>query len=55
MTLLESDLLAAIKALLESSQTMNGGSSFTANDMERYQKSVEWANRVIISAENGTN
>ncbi|MEI6826882.1 MAG: hypothetical protein WCK54_14895 [Desulfuromonadales bacterium] len=39
MTLLESDLLAAIKALLESSQAMTGGSSFTADDMVRYQKS----------------
>ena len=55
MTLLESDLLAAIKALLESSQAMTGGSSFTADDMGRYQKSVEWAKRVILSAENGTN
>ena len=55
MTLLESDLLAAIKALLESSQTMTGGSSFTADDMVRYQKSVEGAKRVILGAENGTN
>ena len=29
---------------------MTGGSSFTADDMERYHKSVEWAKRVIISA-----
>ncbi|MBV5340036.1 MAG: hypothetical protein J0665_10860 [Deltaproteobacteria bacterium] len=55
MTLLESDLLAAIKALLESSQTMTGGNSFTAEDMVRYQNAVDWAKRVIISAENGTN
>ena len=55
MTLLESDLLAAIKALLESSQAMIDGSSFTADDMVSYQKAVDWAKRVIVSAENGTN
>ena len=57
MTLLESDLLAAIKALLESSQamTMTGGNSFAAEDMVRYQEAVDWAQRVIVSAENGTN
>ncbi len=55
MTLLESDLLDAIKARLESSQAMTGGSSFTADDMEQYHKAIEWAKRVIISAENGTN
>jgi hypothetical protein len=55
MTLLESDLLAAIKALLESSQAMTGGNSFTAEDMVRYQNAVDWAKRVIVSAENGTN
>lgn len=43
MTLLESDLLAAIKALLESSQAMSGGNSFNTEDMVRYQKAVEWA------------
>lgn len=40
---MESDLLAAIKALLESSQAMTGGSSFTAEDMVSYQKAVDWA------------
>lgn len=55
MTLLENDLLAAIKELLESSQSMTGGSNFTADDMVRYQQAVAWAKRVIISAENGTN
>jgi len=54
MTLLESDLLAAIKALLESSQAMTCVNSFTA-DIVRYHESVEWAKRVIIGAENGTN
>lgn len=48
MTLLESDLLAAIKALLESSQAMTGGSSFTAEDMVRYQNAVDWAMRPAI-------
>jgi hypothetical protein len=55
MTLLESDLLAAIKALLESSQAMTDGSCFTAEHMVRYQNAVDWAKRVIVSAENGTN
>ena len=54
MTLLENDLLAAIKELLESSQKMTG-TNFTADDMIRYQQSIEWAKRVILSAENGTN
>jgi len=31
MTLLESDLMTAIKTLLESSQAMTGGNSFTAD------------------------
>ena len=52
MTLLEEDLLSAIKELLESSQNMTGG-NFTADDMVRYQQSVEWSKRVITSAENG--
>jgi hypothetical protein len=34
---------------------MTGGNSFTAEDMVRYQNAVDWAKRVIISAENGTN
>jgi len=55
MTLLESDLLTAIKTLLESSQAMTGGNSFTADDMVRYQKAVDWAKRVIVSAEQSTN
>ena len=55
MTLLESDLLAAIKALLESSQAMTDGRSFSADDMVNYQKAIDWAKRVIVSAENGTN
>lgn len=54
MTLLESDLLAAVKELLESSQAMTDGGNFTADDVVRYQQAVIWAKRVILSAENGT-
>ena len=55
MTLLEDDLLAALKELLETSETMTCGKNFTADEMVRYKRSVEWAKRVITLAENGTN
>jgi hypothetical protein len=45
MTLLESGLLAAIKALLELSQVITGGNSLTTDDIVHYQNTVDWAMR----------
>ena len=53
MTLMEDDLLASLKEILEASQAMTNGAKFTAEDMVRYQQSVEWAKRVVALAESG--
>lgn len=55
MTMLEDDLLSALKELLEVSISMTSGEHRTSDDMVRYQRAVEWANRVISLAESGTN
>ena len=47
MTLVEEDLLAALKELLEASQNMTSGKLPSATDMERYHLAVEWSRRVI--------
>jgi len=47
MTLIEDDLLSALRELLEASQAMTGGKQPSATDMQRYQKSIEWSKRVI--------
>lgn len=52
MTLLEDDLLAALKELLEASEAMTNGTQFTADAMIRYRHAVEWSKRVIELAEN---
>lgn len=54
MTMIEDDLLAALKELLETSESMTSGKNFTADEMVRYKQSVEWAKRVIKLAGNGT-
>jgi len=54
MTLLEDDLLAALKELLEVSEVMTNGENQTSDDMIRYSRAVEWANRVITLAESET-
>ncbi len=51
MTPMEDDLLATLKELLESSEIMTRGAKFSADEMVRYKRSVEWANRVITLAE----
>jgi hypothetical protein len=51
MTLLEEDLLAALKELLDTAGIMTSGSHFSAEDMERFQRSKAWAKRVIALAE----
>ncbi|WP_157039976.1 hypothetical protein [Pelobacter propionicus] len=52
MTLLENDLLAALKELLEASLAMTSGKLPSADDMERHHRAIEWSKRVITLAEN---
>jgi hypothetical protein len=47
MTLMEDDLLSALKELLEASQAMTSGRLPTGDEMQRYHQAVEWAERVI--------
>ena len=51
MTLLEDDLLAALKELQEASLAMTSGKRTLASDMERYHRAFEWSKRVIALAE----
>ena len=51
MTLIEDDLLAALKELQEASLTMTSGKLPTAADMERYYQAIQWSKRVIALAE----
>ncbi len=51
VTLIESDLLAALKELREASLAMTSGKLHTANEMERYRQAIEWSKRVITLAE----
>jgi hypothetical protein len=51
VTLIENDLLAALKELLESSQAMTSGRLPSAQELERYQRALEWSKRVIALAE----
>lgn len=51
VTLTESDLLAALKELQETSLVMTSGKLPTAEELERYQRAIEWASRVIARAE----
>ena len=53
MTLLEQDLLAALKELLETSSEITSGAMPVAGPLERYDQAKEWAKRVIALAENG--
>jgi len=51
MTLIEDDLLAALKELRETSLTMTSGKLPSASELERYQRAIEWSNRVIELSE----
>ena len=51
MTLIESDLLAALKELREASLAMTNGKLPSAQEMERYHQAIEWSKRVITLAE----
>jgi hypothetical protein len=51
LTLIESDLLAALKELHEASQAMTSGKLPSATELERYHRAIEWSKRVIALAE----
>lgn len=51
MTLIEDDLFAALKELLEASLTMTSGRLPSASDLERYNRAVEWSKLVIARVE----
>ena len=51
MTLIEDDLLAALKELQDASLAMTTGRLPSASDLERYQRAIEWSKRVIARAE----
>jgi hypothetical protein len=52
MTLIEDDLLAALKELYETSKLITSG-EFTAGDMERYYRALAWSERVMKSVKGG--
>lgn len=51
MSLVEDDLYAALKELLEAAQTMTSGRLPSANELERYTGAVEWSKQVIARVE----
>jgi pterin-4a-carbinolamine dehydratase len=51
MTLIEDDLLSALKELQEASLAMTSGQLPSSQDIERYQQAIEWSKRVIALAE----
>ncbi len=51
MTLLEEDLLAALKELLGASEIMANGTPASEDEMTRYYQSTEWAKRAISHAD----
>ena len=51
MTLLEDDLFAALKELLEASLAMTSDNLPSATALERYNRAVGWSERVIARVE----
>lgn len=51
MTLIEEDLLAALKELQEASMDMTSGKLHSAEAMERYHQAIAWSKRVTELAE----
>ena len=51
MTLIENDLLAALKELQEASLAMTSGKLPSAQELERYHQAIAWSKRVITLAE----
>ncbi len=51
MSLIEHDLLAALKESHEASLAMTSGRLPTSNELERYHRAIAWSERVIELAE----
>jgi hypothetical protein len=51
VTMMEDDLLAALKELHEASLAMTSGRLPSGDEMERYNQAIEWSKRVITLAE----
>ncbi|MDD2850897.1 MAG: hypothetical protein PHY09_03235 [Desulfuromonadaceae bacterium] len=51
MTLIEDDLLSALKELQEASLAMTSVERHATSDLERYLRAIEWSKRVITLAE----
>jgi hypothetical protein len=51
VTLIDYDLLTALKELLQASLAMTSGKLPSADDMERYNRAIVWSNSVIDLAE----
>jgi hypothetical protein len=51
MTMLEDDLLTVLKELQEAALVMTSGQLPSADDMERFNRAIEWSKRVIALAE----
>lgn len=51
LTMMEEDLLTVLKELQEASLTMTSGKLPSAEELERYQRAIEWSKRVITLAE----
>lgn len=51
VTMMEDDLLAALKELHEASLAMTSGRLYSGDEMERYNQAIEWSKRVITLAE----
>ena len=47
MTLIETDLLLALKELYESSKTLTSGAAHSDEDVVRYQRALAWSERLI--------
>jgi hypothetical protein len=51
VTLIENDLLAALKELQEAALAITYGKIYSATDLERFHQAIEWSKRVISLAE----
>jgi hypothetical protein len=51
LTMMEEDLLSALKELQDSSLAMTSGKLPSGIDMERYNRAIEWSKRLISLAE----
>jgi hypothetical protein len=51
VTLIENDLLAALKERQEAALAITDGKLYSATDLERFHQAIEWSKRVISLAE----